>query len=179
MFHEWLSVQNIYSPAEIETLKTRLKERIQSMSAPELEDFMDDAEERLTLLLSDEAMGARNWLSFLTPEARRNMISSQGPVPDVFGMTVSQLRQELNQFQQQRAERSADQASINRVRDQQVAQALQDRAARQSAALAGGRPAAAFGTNRIVEPQLPREAVRYPGPNLWITPWGGVAHGIR
>jgi hypothetical protein len=169
----------MYSPAEIETLKTRLKERIQKMSAPELEDFMDDAEERLTLLLSDEAMGARNWLSFLTPEARRNMISAQGQVPDVFGMTVSQLRQELNQFQQQRSERAAEQASINRVRDQQVAEALQDRAARQSAALAGGRPAATFGTNRIVEPQRPRDAVRYPGPSLWITPWGGVAHGIR
>jgi hypothetical protein len=176
-FHEWLSVQSIYTPAEIEALKTRLKERIQGMSIPELEDFMDDAEDRLGLLLSDEAIEARSWLTYLTPEARRRMVSSQGQVPDVFGMSVSQLRQELNQFLRQRAERSAAQASINRTRDQQVAQAAQDRRAQQEAA--PRRQAATYGTNQPVAPQRPREIPRYPGPHFWITPWGGVARDFR
>src|SRR5688572_21971825 len=114
LFHEWLAVQDIYTPEEIAELKTRLQQRIQGMTAPELEDFMDDAEERLNLLLSDEAMQARTWLNFFTPQARREMVASNGEIPDVLDMSVSQLRRELDQFRQERAERGATQAALNR-----------------------------------------------------------------
>jgi hypothetical protein len=177
LFHDWLTVQNIYSPEEIAQMKARLRQRIQEMSAPQLEDFMDDAEERLHLLLSGEATQARSWLSFFTPQARREMISPQGAPPDVFGMSVNQLRQELDQFQQQRAERAAAQSAFNRSRDQQVATVEQQRQAQRRAVAASERPAATFGPQPPAVPPRQR-VVRYPSPNYWITPWGGVARGV-
>jgi hypothetical protein len=177
LFHDWLTVQNIYSPEEIAQMKARLRQRIQEMSAPQLKDFMDDAEERLHLLLSGEATQARSWLSFFTPQARREMISPQGAPPDVFGMSVNQLRQELDQFQKQRAERAAAQSAFNRSRDQQVATVEQQRQAQRRAVAASERPAATFGPQPPAVPPRQR-VVRYPSPNYWITPWGGVARGI-
>ena len=55
LFQEWLSVQCIYSPAEVAQLKARWRSRVASTSRQQLEEFVRDMEDKLTLLLSDEA----------------------------------------------------------------------------------------------------------------------------
>ena len=43
-FYEWLSVQKVYTPAEVERLKRDLSGRIQRMSAAELQSFLAQIE---------------------------------------------------------------------------------------------------------------------------------------
>lgn len=175
-FDEWMSVQVIHTPEEIADLKARLQEHIKGMSAEELEDFMDDAELRMDLLLSDDVMEARSWLSFMNPQARRDRVSSSGEIPDVFGMTVSQLRLELNQFQQQRADQASSQAAFNRSRQVQPAAPRQ---AQQPTPTPTPRQAATFGNQpNFPTPPAPRKReIPQESPRFWVTPWG-IAHPV-
>ena len=189
-FDEWLSVQNIYTEQQVAELKTRLDQRIQPMSAIELEDFMDDTEERLNVLMSDKATDARNWLSFLTMEGRQRRLAQDGELPDAFDLTVSQLRQELRQFQQQRAGRAAAQGDFNRLREQQVTAAAEKRRAQQRAqddAKVRARQRAADAAlqqqqnNTFRNPYAPRAYPTSPGIDrtLYVTPWGGIGTRLR
>jgi hypothetical protein len=175
-FDEWMSVQVIHTPEEIAALKARLQEHIKGMSAEELEDFMDDAEVRMDLLLSDDVMEARSWLSFMTPQARRDKVSTDGEIPDVFGMSISQLRLELNQFQQQRAQQSEAQAAFDRSRQLRSATPRQTP---QPTPTPAPREAATFGNQpNFPTPPAPRKKEILPeNPRFWVTPWG-IAHPI-
>jgi hypothetical protein len=177
-FDNWLSVQDIYTPAEMTQMKQQLQNRVRKMSAAELEDFMADSEERLKVLLSDQATEARSWLSFLTPQARRRMIAPQGNIPDVFSITVSQLRQELNQFQQQRSSMAAAQAGFNQSRERQVQNFQADQRAQQQQMAQLRNQAPSFGTAvPPVSPYSPvfrREYVAPRWPPVYVTPWGGL-----
>lgn len=174
-FDDWMAVQVIYTPEEVSALKARLQDHISGMSAEELEDFMDDAEVRMDLLLSDDVMEARSWLSFMNPQARRDRISSNGEVPDVFGMSTRQLRMELNQFQQQRAQQSAAHATFNQSRQLQPA----PRQTQQPAPTPAPREAATFGNQpNFPTPPAPRKReIPQESPRFWVTPWG-IAHPI-
>ena len=92
-FDEWLSVQKIYTPAQVAELTTALERHVASMSTSKLEDFIDDTEDRLAVLMSNEAMDARSYLSFYSDEGRQRRFAEGGGIPDVFGITVAQLRQ--------------------------------------------------------------------------------------
>ena len=129
-FDAWLSVQKVYNQPEVAALQDGLKERVAAMSADELLDFIYDTEERLAVLMSDEAVDARHFLSFFTEQARRERVAPNGNVPDVFGMTVSELRQELESFQRRRAERSAAQQAFNRGQTEQARAVMQDQRVR-------------------------------------------------
>lgn len=175
-FNDWMAVQVIYTPEEISALKARLQDHISGMSAEELEDFMDDAEVRMDILLGDDVMEARSWLSFMNPEARRNKVSSNGEVPDVFGISTRQLRMELNQFQQQRAQQSAAHATFNQSRQVQTAPPRQTP---QPMPTPAPREAATFGNQpNFPTPPAPRKReIPQESPRFWITPWG-IAHPI-
>jgi hypothetical protein len=175
-FDDWMVVQVIYTPEEISALKARLADHISGMSAEELDDFIDDAELRMNLLLSDEVMEARSWLSFMNPQARREKISTDGEVPDVFEMSVAQLRLELNQFQHERAQQAAAQATFDQSRRLQAAAPRQ---AQQVAPTPAPGEAATFG-NQPNFPTLPpprRKEILPENPRFWVTPWG-IAHPI-
>jgi hypothetical protein len=174
-FDDWMAVQVIYTPEEISVLKARLQDHISGMSAEELEDFMDDAEVRMDLLLSDDVMEARSWLSFMNPEARRNKVSSGGEIPDVFGMSTRQLRMELTQFQQQRARQSAAHATFNQSRQLQPA----PRQTQQPTPSPAQREAATFGNqpNFPTPPPPRKKEIPQESPRFWVTPWG-IAHPI-
>ncbi len=134
-FDQWLSVQNIYTDAEVAAMKAKLQQQARAIPASELEDFIDQMEARLTILLSDEAMDARHYLSFYTEQARRKQFAPSGKMPQVFEMPVAELRQELFDFQQQRAQRAANQNTFSQLQGQQaqaIAQQQRDRQARQA-----------------------------------------------
>jgi hypothetical protein len=189
-FDEWLSVQNIHTEEQVAKIRADLNRRVESMDAVELEDFAYDMQERLEFLLSDKAKDARNWLSFLTMEGRQRRLAQDGELPNVFDMTVSQLRQELRQFQQQRAGRAAAQNQFNRAREQRVTAAVEKRQAQQRAqedAKARARQRAADAAlqqqqnNTFISPYAPRAYPFSPGidRSLYVTPWGGIATRYR
>ena len=183
-FDEWLSVQKIYTPAQVAELTTALERHVASMPTSELEDFIDDTEERLAVLTSDKAMDARSYLSFFTDEGRRQRIANGGEIPNVFNITVGQLRQELNQFQQQRAARSANQAAFNQSREQSVTAIAEQRSARQDANLQMREQAmrdarqqrdTSFTSPYALRREIPFETRGGLGRSLYVTPWGGIS----
>jgi hypothetical protein len=189
-FDEWLSVQNIHTDEQIDKIKADLNRRVETMNATELEDFIDDMEQRLEVLQSDKAKDARNWLGHLTMAGRQRRLAPDGELPNVFEMTAGQLRQELRQFQQQRAGRAAAQGDFNRLREQRVSAAAEKRRAQQRAqedAKVRARERASDAAiqqqqnNTFLNPYAPRAYPTSPGINrsLYVTPWGGIATRYR
>ena len=181
-FDEWLSVQKIYTDQQVAEIREELRRRIDSMTAIELEDFLYDMEERLEVLMSDEVKDARNWLSVLTMEARRRQLVQDGELPDLFGMTVTQLRQELRRFEQQRAGQAAAHSEFNRQREQQVATAMENRRAQENARLQDRQRAADAAlrqqrNNTFQSPYAPHHAPASRDTHrfMHVSPWGGVS----
>jgi hypothetical protein len=132
--NEWLSVQQLYDPDEVAAIKAELSARIDEMSAIDLEDLLYEMEERLAVLMSPEAEGARVWLSqFLATQARYSDEELRAMRPDVMNMTASQIRAELQRFQQRRAARQQAQATFDRGRAAQVQTVQSARTANQRA----------------------------------------------
>ncbi|HWC89334.1 MAG TPA: SgcJ/EcaC family oxidoreductase, partial [Pirellulales bacterium] len=48
-YNEWLSVQKIYTPAEVKQLKAATSEKIGKMTAAQLADFVEDSKEKLAI----------------------------------------------------------------------------------------------------------------------------------
>ena len=147
-FNEWLSVQRIYNPDEVAAMKAELTARIAKMSPGELENFMKETEEKLAVLASPDAEEARVWVSQFLSVARNAEEQLRNKRPDVMNMTASEIRHELQQFQQQRASRQQAQATFNQGRDLRVQSAQQVQASRtQSREQAQNRPSRAATIN--------------------------------
>lgn len=173
-FDQWLAVQKLYTEEQVDEFKTELERRISSMSAAELADFMHDMEERLAVLLSDEANDARDYLSYFTEEGIRKRLPG-GKIPDVFGMTSSQLRQELQQFEQQRSKRAAANVQLNRQRQRSVDAFVQAQRRRQQAQRqASQKRSAAPQWYTSVKTQYTPRRDPPPKPEFVVSPWGGV-----
>ena len=181
-FNEWLSIQKIYNEAQVAQVKAQLQQKIKSMSATQLEDFMTEAEEKLSVLLSDQAMAARTSMSYYTDSFLKKQF---GQAPDVANMTTSQLRQELGQFKQWQTGRASAQSAFNKMQDQNAAAVLQERT-QQRAALDAQRLAIRNPSNyawnynygprpypNVRSPYAPGFAAP-PRPQFTVSPWGGV-----
>ncbi|MEQ8848067.1 hypothetical protein [Botrimarina sp.] len=162
-FDEWLSVQKVYTEPEVAQMKDSLQERVATLTAAELQDFMADTSERLDVLMSESARSARSYLGVLTQQARRERVFRSGDVPDVFDLTVSQLRDELDQLQQRRAERAAAQQKFNQAQAQRNAAAAQQRQsqAQQQENIRQARSLAASTQQQQLQ-ERPRQAPRSP-----------------
>jgi hypothetical protein len=173
-FEDWLSVQQIYRPEEIATIRQQMRERVARMSPQELERFLDQMEERLRVLKSPEAEDARQWLKQFMAVARNPEQQLGRQRPDVLNMTAAQIRQEINWLEQHRASRQQAQAAFNQTRtaQSQIARDVQStrRDARQPADR-GNWPANA---PRTFSPYSPRRDVipNTPSPVFMIGPWG-------
>ncbi len=99
---EWISVQLIYTESQTAELVQGIKDKVDSLDVVELKAFLVDTEERLAVLLSDDAAKARRYLSVASQEYRQKLLARNGQIPNVFAVPVAQLRQELAGFQRQR-----------------------------------------------------------------------------
>lgn len=171
---EWLSVQTIYSEGEVAAIQANLRENMASKSAAELEQLLKDMEDRLKVLTSPEAKDARLWLADFMAVARNPEQQLGRQMPDVWNMTASQIRQEIQWLQQTRAQRQQTHSSFQQSRAVQAQVARDAKSNRQTAR--------SFGTNRADWPaNNPRRPSQYaPQPELrpqplslpWISPWG-------
>jgi hypothetical protein len=140
----WLSVQKVYTNEEVNHLQRDIGARVTGMNAQELQKFQGELNTKLDILLSQEALDARSWITrrmSLLSEKRAEELREG--LPDVTGMTPEQMEAALAQF---RAERAADAhtAQANQYAAQQRSASLSRQRSNQSARSQPSR-AATFG----------------------------------
>ncbi|MEZ6071032.1 MAG: hypothetical protein R3C10_12335 [Pirellulales bacterium] len=179
-FHQWLSVQSVYSAEQVAQIKAQMQRQVNGMTAEQLEQFVTDLDSKLKVLMSPEMVQTRSWLAqYYTPQYREKLAKRFG-VQDPLNMTAAQLTEALDRFEDERSSRNTAQADFNRTRQQEVAaQLAQQRAdtaaaeqARASASRSASSPyASPYAPQRVKQPYyLPYERQ----PNYSIGPWGGV-----
>ena len=126
---DWLSVQNLYTPAEIDQLEARCTARVDAMNLEQLRKYLRDMEARLDVLLSPEVQQARDWVgSYMAVLAAPHREKLQQQLPDVANMTAPQIEQAVRGFlqaQQIHGERGAAEQSR---RQGEVARGREERA---------------------------------------------------
>ncbi|QDU90355.1 hypothetical protein Pla175_37590 [Pirellulimonas nuda] len=175
---EWLSVQQLYTQDEVTRMRQELSARIAKMSAGELMTLLEDMEGRIAALASPEAAQARMWLNqFLPTQSQASQDRLRAKRPDVLNMTGSQIRMELDRFQQRRVANQQSQAAFDRARQTQN-QSIQSMRADQNQAQADMRDA----RSRAAQQQNQRlQDAQLRGPyapaNQMRSPWGGGLDG--
>ena len=121
--NDWLSVQNIYSPEEVVQLQKEWADEVDEMDADELQDLLDDMEERLKILLSPQVEQARAWIgSYLAVLADPHREALRKQLPDVANMTAAQIQQSLREFQLAQQKHAGQGAREANQRQQAVTQ---------------------------------------------------------
>jgi hypothetical protein len=180
-FNGWLSVQQVYTTEQLAALRAELAARVARMSPRELEEFLEDMEERLEVLTSPEAEDARRWLAEFFSMARNPEAQLGRSRPDVLNMSAGQIRQELQWLEQHRAGRRQTQAAFAQTRAQQAALAQESRdatlQAQQHSRDVRSRAAENWQYRSAYSPRRddsPRRRERFEGarPFYRISPWG-------
>jgi hypothetical protein len=121
-FQEWLSVQVVYDNDQVAVVKAQMKEKIDKMSVPELQAFLEDLKQKLAILASKETMETRAWAeNYLTVLSDPLAKSFRKELPDVANLTAAQLRRAMYNLQQRRMLAAANRQAFQQTRDQQVA----------------------------------------------------------
>jgi len=182
--HEWLSVQQIYSPQEVSKLLADLEHKAHTLPIDQLQDWLEDMEEKMTILMSPQAQEARAWLGqFLSVQAKYSPEEIQKMMPDVLRMSAAQVEERLQQFEQERAGTRQAQAAFDRNRQQEVEAQRRANAQAQAAAARAqaNRPTPQAPQTR--SPYAPRRQWTPPQSNmsLVVSPYGrvGVMYGLN
>jgi hypothetical protein len=119
---QWLSVQTMYSKKEMEAIRKQMMARAEKMSADDLEEYRQDLDARLTMLLSPEGRDILGWvaanLAAAAPAYRKKMDIQY---PDVARLTAAQLREQLDLLEQKRSSAHTQTAALERARQARIA----------------------------------------------------------
>jgi ketosteroid isomerase-like protein len=168
-FEQWLSIQNTYSPEEVQQMRTDLRARTENMSVVELQGFLADSREKLAILLGQEAQQARLWLAQrLAVEVNLTREQIQQNRPDVINKTPAQLEAWLIQWRQQRTQTQQNQKAFEQGRQVQIQNIEANRRRNEQARAAalnraGGRtvtPLSAYHAGRADNQNRPAPAPR-------------------
>ena len=170
-FKQWLSVQIAEDPQQLTEQEAQLKKHIATLSATELEQFLDAMDERMEILLSPAMDQARSWVDhYYTPKAQHKMMQKMG-VGDPLKMSGNQLNAALQRFQDQRASEVQSSSSFNRSR-QSGNKSLNSYRVQQQSAQAKARSAQRSATFSSHAPKKTHtQQTRYP--SGWRGGWGG------
>ncbi len=134
---EWLSVQKIYPPREVQRIKADFNAKVMKMSPQELEYLLDDLEAKFKIIDAPEAQEARAWmgqyLSAMTDRKRADVLKD---VPNVVDMTAAQLSQEILKIERTRQNLKDRQAAFDTGRQVLADVAAANRKATADASLA-------------------------------------------
>jgi hypothetical protein len=113
----WLAVQRLYDEDQVEELKRQMAAKIERMSAPELEEFLDDFEAKLQILMSAEARDARRWLTeTLSVASKKYAKKVRAELPDVANLSAAELKVELDAFESRRVQVRRSEAASQQAR---------------------------------------------------------------
>jgi hypothetical protein len=122
-FHEWLSVQVILTPKQVEQMKARLAAEVRRMSADDLEQFMKDWDAKLQVLSGQDAAEAREWLAqnlMVMADGYRKTFLKQLGLSNVVDMTAAQIEAKILEIQAKQSSMQQQNAAFNRARQQTV-----------------------------------------------------------
>lgn len=120
-FDEWQSVQQTYDKQQARQLRIRLIDKINSMDAEQLKEFLPTLEQKLAILLSAEARQARSWFrQNLDLASDQYADKMRKKLPDIARMTPEQLQESLDTFENKVTQQQKVQQEFNQGRQQQV-----------------------------------------------------------
>jgi hypothetical protein len=178
-FDEWLAIQTVYNEDEVVALKSELRNRIATMSTPELQNFLEEMETKVAILLSPDTMDARRWVDKYTEKEQQKILKKFG-VQDPMRISAIEMESVLRQFTAERASKRASSAAFNRSRESQ-AKAVKDYRRAQSTQVSAARTAASQrrpSRSPYAPKNTPRRPQTYTAPyhkmNYSVGPWGGI-----
>jgi hypothetical protein len=117
----WLTVQQVYDKDQVKKLKRQLAERVERMSATELEEFLEDLQAKLQILSGAEARDARRWLSdTLSVASDKYATKVRAKLPDVANLSAAELQRELDKFEERRGQVQRTEEGLQRSRQERV-----------------------------------------------------------
>jgi hypothetical protein len=168
-FSEWLSVQVVYTPEQAGQLKAKLAAQTQSMSADELQAFLDEWDAKLKILLGKDAMEAREWLgqnlAVMAAGYRQEFMRKLG-LSDTSKMTAAQIEEAIIRVRAERLSRQQQSAAFEQSR-QAMVKAVEKANASEQTALdrAASQPAAQY--SGYQSPYSPRRYDYVRPPGVW------------
>jgi hypothetical protein len=119
---QWYSVQTMYNEKQIDEIKKQIARRVDTMSAGELDDFRQELDTKLTMLLSPEGREILAWvaanLAAASPAYRKKMDIQY---PDVARLSAAELREQLDLLTQKRSAAQTQTAALERARQARIA----------------------------------------------------------
>ncbi|HEY2883172.1 MAG TPA: nuclear transport factor 2 family protein, partial [Pirellulales bacterium] len=104
-FQEWLSMQVVYTPQQVEKMRAKLNAEINKMSAAELQQFLDQWDAKLKVLLGKDAGEVREWLgeymSVIADGYRPTFLKKLG-ITDVSTLSAAQIEEGLDRIRADR-----------------------------------------------------------------------------
>jgi hypothetical protein len=157
-FQRWLSTQTIYTPDDVERIKSNLSAQIRVASASELQDVVDDWQAKLRVLNGRDFQEAQQWLgeylSVFADGLRRQRLQQLG-LTHIENMSAAQLEDAALRIRAHRLNALQRRAAFDQNRQQQVLSAQQNNAARQLSRQQARTGAGQFMTN--VDPNRPEK----------------------
>jgi hypothetical protein len=135
-FQKWLSTQVIYTPDEVKALNAKIAAQLQQMPTDELQEFLDDWEAKLKILLGKNFNEAQDWLGvYMTNMAdgyRKEYLKKMG-LSDITKLTADQLQKEITKIRADQLSIKQNEAAFQQARQQQQSAIEQSLNATQSA----------------------------------------------
>ena len=161
-FDEWLSVQVIYDKSEVPRVQAWMKGKIDKMSAGQLQFFLQDMQQKLSIINSPAAYKPQaNLLYNLNVASDAYAAKLRMTLPNLVTMTADQVQQTVFDLQQQENDTRADEAAFQQSNAQEVAmiQAQNRQTAEANAAAdaemssGGGNYGGGLYTPKVTQPQ--------------------------
>ena len=122
-FHAWLSVQVILTPQQVEQMKQKLAAEVKSMSASELEQFVNQWDAKLKVLSGADAAEAREWLAqnlMVMADGYRKQFLKELGLSNVTDMSAAQIEQKILEIRAKRNSMRQQNTAFNQTRQQTV-----------------------------------------------------------
>lgn len=149
-FDQWLAMQVVYTPEQAEQVKAKLAAQIRAMSAAELEEFLNQWDAKLKVLLGKNAAEARQWLGQnlqVMADGYRKQFLQQLGITDISKMTAAQIEEAIERMRAQRMALVQQREVFDYSRQQKVRMAQEMEEASSAARRdAGQNQAAQYGT---------------------------------
>ncbi len=131
-FQKWLTTQVIYSPSEVERMNRRLIAERNEMSSDELQDFLNDWDSKLKLLLGKDGAEAQQWLGVYMAnmaDGYRGAYLKRMGLANPGTLTAAQLEEGIVRIRANQKNLTQYQASYQHSSDQRLLAAQQQKGA--------------------------------------------------
>jgi hypothetical protein len=183
-YQKWVSSQAIYTTDDVKRMNAKISAAVASMSAGDLQEYLDDWQAKLKVLNGQNFQDAQAWLgAYLEPctDGYRAKTLKQLGLTDVANMSAAQLEDAITRIRADRLSKEASQAAFEQSRAAQVRMLQQDYAASQQAvqqANAGVNYGYGPGFNTMQSPYHPPKfnPPSQPRMHFYVNPQGQIGY---